>query len=338
MNNGQVTDLVFNFEISTLVAAAGGEPIIVPSPSAGGAFVGRQKIAENSSPFPRDRVFVNYSHFDGATIARGGIPVNRFVPGFEKTFWDGLGSFEFRFPFASTLSSTIFTDAATDTSHLEFGNITAGLKLLLLEHENFAIAAGAMCALPTADDTVVAMANGTSLIEVENQAVNFLPYVGGVVMPSSRWFAQGFAQCDFQANSNNVRVNNGGGLADAGDINDPTLLYFDAAVGYWVVRNDDPGSRLRAVIPTAELHYNTTIESNDVVNAGGFRVGTFAGQIDTLNMVLGTTFLLGDNSRLGLAYVTPIGNSSDQQFDGEVRVTYDLFPSRPNRGRLGSVP
>ncbi len=61
------------------------------------------KLSENTSPIPRDRVFVNYSYFDNVPLQQGGVDVNRFVPGFEKTFFNGITSVEVRAPMASTL-------------------------------------------------------------------------------------------------------------------------------------------------------------------------------------------------------------------------------------------
>ena len=92
-----------------------GYPVEIPNPGAGGV-VGRTKIADDTSPMPRDRVFFDYSFFDGVPLTPSGVNVNRFTPGFEKTFFGGLMSFEMKVPMATTLDSTIVEGGATDTS------------------------------------------------------------------------------------------------------------------------------------------------------------------------------------------------------------------------------
>jgi hypothetical protein len=78
------------------------------SPLAGGS---RDiKIAENDNCLPQNRVFFLYNHFQDAdsvdnTPAGGpavhrSIPIDRYTIGFEKTFCDGLWSYELRMPFS----------------------------------------------------------------------------------------------------------------------------------------------------------------------------------------------------------------------------------------------
>ena len=74
----------------------------IPSGTNGGV-VGQVKLAEGFSPIPQDRVYFNYSYFNQVPLSASGVNVNRFTPGFEKTFWDRLASVEFRTPMASTL-------------------------------------------------------------------------------------------------------------------------------------------------------------------------------------------------------------------------------------------
>ncbi len=126
--------------------------INAPSPGGGGN-VGRVKIAENNSPLPRDRVFHNFSYFDNVPLIESGVNVNRFIPGFEKTFFGGIASVEMRFPFASTLNSDIVAGGIPDDDNLEFGNIGIPLKVLIYQNPNVAFSTGLQVSLPTADDT-----------------------------------------------------------------------------------------------------------------------------------------------------------------------------------------
>ena len=178
--------------------------------------MGRQKIGENGSPLPRDRVFFNYSYFDNVPFTRQGIDVNRFTPGIEKTFIDGNASIEVRFPFATTLESDIVSDGPTGTSATEFGNITMYLKGLLVQTSENAVGAGLGIALPTADSMTVSMADGTPQVVISNEAVHLMPYIGGVRQTnSSPMFVQGFLQFDFDLNGNPVFADGGGGTLNA---------------------------------------------------------------------------------------------------------------------------
>ncbi len=74
-----------------------------------------------------------------------------------------------------------------------------------------------------------------------------------------------------------------------------------------------------------ELHYNRSLQPTDVVSSGGFRVGTIESDIQILNAVFGMTVEMGRDKSLSCGYVTPIGNGSDQQLDGELRVFFNWF-------------
>lgn len=167
----------------------GGEPqptprvVVVPNPGAAGAIVGREKIADNGSPLPRDRVFFNYSCFDNVPLAPGGVDVNRFTPGFEKTFFDGMTSIEMRFPFATTLNSNFLLDGFTNDDELEFGNLMIYTKALLYSSPTTAIGSGLGISVPTADDLNVGLTDGTTLVRVQNESVHLLPYIGGIHAP-----------------------------------------------------------------------------------------------------------------------------------------------------------
>ncbi len=121
------------------------------APSPGTTLVGRQKLADNASPLPQDRVFLGDTHFNDVLLTADGVDVDRFAPGFEKTFSDRLFSFEARFPFATTLSSDIVRGGVTNEDEVEFGNVALTLKALLYQYNGVSIAGGLGLSLPTAD-------------------------------------------------------------------------------------------------------------------------------------------------------------------------------------------
>ncbi|QDU40817.1 hypothetical protein Mal4_51790 [Maioricimonas rarisocia] len=305
--------------------ASYGYIVDVPNPSAGGS-VGRQKIGENTSPMPRDRVFFNYSFFENTNLARGGPNVHRFTPGFEKTFLDGDMSFELRTPFASTVGSDVIAGGAVNDDEVEFGNLTMYLKALLFETQTAALSAGLGVAVPTASDASVKLPNGQRLVGIENNSVHLLPFIGGLYTPSERFFAQGFLQLDVDANGNAVYADpDGMGLRKIGTAQDQTYLFLDLAVGYWVYLNPNSSGHLRGLAPTLEMHYNAALTSTDVVRSGGLQVGRDAGDVQLVNGVVGMTALLGQGSTLTAGYAVPLGGGNDQQFDGELRVMLNVF-------------
>jgi len=113
----------------------------------------RFKVAENVSPMPRDRVFVNYNHFENALKDHRGksISLDRYTPGFEKTFFDKSASLEVRLPVARGMSSSQDL-SSSDTQGSELGNLALAAKVILLRGSSWVISGGSSLTLPTGDD------------------------------------------------------------------------------------------------------------------------------------------------------------------------------------------
>ncbi|MGD9858157.1 MAG: hypothetical protein AB7U20_24705, partial [Planctomycetaceae bacterium] len=79
---------------------------------------------------------------------------------------------------------------------------------------------------------------------------------------------------------------------------------------------------LTGFAPMAELHYNRTIESGDMVNAGGFQIANIS-EFSLTNLVLGGLMTFGNGGSVSVAWATPIIGQDDRQFDSEVRVWFD---------------
>lgn len=298
--------------------------ICIPNP--GTSAVGRVKASENLSPLPRDRVYVNYSYFDNVPFQPGGVGVNRFVPGVEKTFFGGVTSIEVRAPFASTLTSDLISGAGlNDDSQFEWGNLSLISKTLLYRNERWAFSGGMQITVPTADDITVATATGTQLVYVENQSVHLMPFVGALFTPNDRFFAQGYIQVDTNVNNNPVAIRDPftGVLTNAGGLDDTDFLYMDLALGYWMYRSQCNCARVTGVAPIFEAHWNSSLENSQSVEQNGFRVGDFAGGMDLVNLVMGVVVECGGNTTLTTAFATPVAGGADQDFDGELRVIFN---------------
>lgn len=296
----------------------------IPSPSTGGV-LGTTKIAENTSPMPRDRMFFNYSYFNGVPLSPTGINLNRFTPGFEKTFGEGTSSVEVRLPFATTLNSNVSADGITDGDQLEFGNVSIVLKSLLHRDDEWAVSGGLQTTLPTADAINVNLADGTTVFQVKNQSVHLMPFVGALYTPNDRLFTQAYLQFDVVANGNDVMANlDLTKLRQLGTVQDNTFVYLDWSAGYWTYLAEDESAFLTGVAPMAELHMNQSLQGTDVVTGpNGFRLGTGGHNYSILNAVIGTTFQFGTQNALTIGYATPIGSSADQQFNGEFRMFFN---------------
>ncbi|MBI3840007.1 MAG: hypothetical protein HY288_18960 [Planctomycetia bacterium] len=290
-------------------------------PNAGGTR--RVKISENNSPIPRDRVFFAFNEFNNAALLvqqnePNLIDIQRYTPGFEKTFWDGQASIEFRSPLAYTQNSQVFLQGNGPIKHTQFGNISLALKFLLWREDNFALAAGTGINLPTAPDVQI-FQFGQPLLTLKNQSVHLLPYVGVYWAPTDRAYVQSFLQIDVDTNGNTVNVPNGG---PAGVLTEQTFLYADVSMGYWLYRNPE-AHLLTGIIPILEFHYNTTLQNADRVVARTdptqFTLGNSFNRLDITNVTAGSHFRLGPLSFLTIAGVFPLkSRESDRQFDSEI--------------------
>jgi hypothetical protein len=297
--------------------------INITTPAAGSGGLGFAKIAEGSSPIPHDRVFFNYGNYNSVPYGYGGSSLNRYTPGFEKTFLDGMTSLELRVPFASGVNADLITNgsALTNSGDTKFGNIALYSKVLLLQRQSYALSVGLGVTLPTANGTSVALSNGTPLLNIKNEAVHLQPFLGLAYAPDDRFFMQGFVQYDLAANGNSVALNTGTALRNAGTLTDSNHIFVDLGLGYWLYRNDcECASGITGVAPMFELHYTGAISDGDIVSAGPFQVGNFSGDLNMVNCVAGATFGFANGGNLSVAYTGPL--TGDRQFDGGLRVLY----------------
>jgi hypothetical protein len=313
-----------NFDFWDVVFSQTAE-VVIPGP--GGLVVGRMKLAENVSPLPRDRVFFNYSFFDNVPLRNPGINMSRYTPGFEKTFFNEMTSFELRAPFASTLDSQFAADTVPGSGHAEFGDVFMAFKALVCGGATWDVSGGLSLTLPTADNTIVGLSDGTELVKFENKSVHVMPFVGGLWTPSDRFFAQGFVQVDIDANGDPVYLNQyGTGLLPAGRMQETNFLYADLGIGYWMYRAGEFDNRpITGIAPTLEIHHNASLQSADVIRSGAFQIGQEYENVQMTDLVAGATVEWKMHSTLTAGYVIPVGDSNDQQFDGELRLFWNRW-------------
>jgi hypothetical protein len=292
---------------------------VMPLP---GNAVPRFKMAENTSPLPQDRLYFDFNSYTDVPLTDSPSSVRSFAPGFEKTFFDGVASFEMRLPMASTLSNDVFADGSTATAAGEVGNMGIALKTLLLRREKFLLSGGLAMSLPTAQDTQLITnrsPNATTLLEFQNQAVHLMPFFGGLWTPNDRWFAIGYVQIDVDANGDPVVINPNSRQPTIGRYHDTNYLYTDLGLGYWARRSENRDQFLTGLAYVLEFHWNQSLQGQQVLNVGGYQIGTPAENVSCTDLTVGAHLELYRMTTLTAAFVTPLTSDRDRQFDSQFR-------------------
>jgi hypothetical protein len=273
-------------------------------------FHGDFKIAENESPRPEDRVFVNYNFYSDTTgpgtffsvprqdtttttingnpatvttltpgVAPPRVDVHREVVGFEKTFLGGDASVELRAPVVQQSGAE-----AIDGS--DFGDLTVVLKYAFLNDRvsGDVLSAGLAVTLPTGPG--LAVPGGSELHSTLIQ-----PWTGALWY-FDRFYVEGFAS-----------------LVVPTDARDVTLLFNDVSVGYKLY--EAGGDRLiSAVIPTVEAHITTPLNHrND---------SSFVTAPDLVVLTAGSHFEIGQSATLSVGVAAPV--TGPRAFDVEALV------------------
>lgn len=304
------------FDSSFGYSATGAASVISPTEST----VGRIKQAENYSPIPANRIFLDYAAYQNVPIGtRGGLPadvdVERFTVGLERTFLDGMMSFEIRMPLAVTLDSGVNVNGSSDVNHLEAGNLNVALKALLYENENVILATGLGARSPTAND--LTFSGGTTTIEVENQSLHLLPYLGLLLTPGDTFFGQAVVQVDVDVNGNGVFQTTGNlPRTFQGDLRDQTFLFTSFTVGAWLY--DDPcADRLTSAAGTIELHHSTTVSDPDTINTETLAITQNQDDFNSSTIIAGLHLFYAGGAQVTFGYGVPVGD--DRFADGEFR-------------------
>jgi len=294
--------------------------------------LGRQKITENMTPVPTDRFIFDYSYFHGVPLPYGKMPVNRFTPGLEKTFFNKQVSVEMRFPFAATIDNTLHTNNENRLNVARIGDATAILKFLVFKRERLAMTLGLGMSLPLAEDTrLFDSTTGREVIRSKNQSVHLMPYVGLLYAPNDRVFIQSYFQVDADANGSSIYVADlaGEGTLFAGRAKERTFAYTSLSMGYWMFRNYcQHGTLKNGMNLMGELHWTQSIDRSAGVRHQQdnylFDIGREQRNYTVVNMTLGSRFLINEKTNIGIGYSVPLRNKT-RQFDGELRVAVNRY-------------
>lgn len=320
-----------------------GDPIgRLQIPRTGGLALRRVKLAENSSPLPIDRWIGNYNLFDSVD---GIGDVTRFTFGVERTFDDGLKSFEARISFAHTLSSNQIYRVpppqnppippfVTRNLDDEFGNLVLTYKQIVRPLDDGIVTAGIGISLPTADDQFLFNQNPTNpilLMKVHNDAAHLMPFIAFMRQPNEKLMIQGFAQIDFATSANPVLIRTSaqpGELSDAAKIEAVPILFFDIGLAYKWIENRE--GLINAVTPLLELHYSLGMRDRDQLQfprSGPPGIFNFepSGRISVLNLTAGTSLQMGDSIFVRPAVSIPLSNGAGANYDYEFGVHVNIL-------------
>lgn len=270
-------------------------------------------------------MYFDYSFYGNVPINDPGIGVNAFSTGFEKTFFDGIMSFELRAPMASTLDHNIYFDNTTRTSVGEFGDLGLVFKTLLLRNERFAFSGGLAMTVPTGPNEQFFSNHSDTDVDVsmKNESVHLMPFLGFLWTPNDRWFSISYLQIDVDSNGTPISVdNNEQGLVPMGRYREPTFMYLDVSLGYWMYRSDSQNRYITGLAPVVEVHVNQSLEKSPVLISGDNQVGgdingNPVNNITIIDLMVGLHAQLGEKTTLTTAYCVPA--TGDRQFEGEFR-------------------
>ena len=247
------------------------------------------KIADDSSPRPLDRVYVNFNYYNNlGQVPPAGPAISGYVEtiGFEKTFWDGNASIGMRLPFLQ-LVGTGFNNSSV-------GDLSLSAKYAFINERDTVLSAGLSITVPTGPCATLPSGNTIN-------PVFFQPFVG-LLLNSDGAFLHGFSSIMIPTDSRDV-----------------TLWFNDIGVGYWLYRDCTNTRIISAITPTFEVHVNTPLNNRYPGAANNPNVVPFA---DDVNLTMGATFFLGDTATLGGAYCLPV--TGPRPFCGEVILQFNL--------------
>ncbi|MGE0755533.1 MAG: hypothetical protein AB7F89_01240 [Pirellulaceae bacterium] len=307
-----------------LAASEGSQELFTDLPLVAGGR--RTKLSDNNSPVVMDRAYFTFQHFHNvlqfdADPSQGTLPrdssVNRLVLGFEHVIAGGPWSLDVRIPL---LSQPRYPGAPFTCDGGVLGNITLTPKWMFWTSDILILATGLGVDLPTGADSVVTVFE--TEYALRNRAVHLLPFVGMLTTPTDRTYLSFFTQFDFAAGSNPVEVTDHffDVTTRPGLFTEQNLLHLDLAGGYWL--EQDGAGVLSALATLTELHYTTTLQDSDHVDASTLfgpaaTIANASNRQDALNLTAGFHAVLWNTTAVRLGAIVPLLAGDNRLFDAE---------------------
>ncbi len=254
------------------------------------------KIADNQTPRPTDRVFGNFNYYDNVNRSlneRLGAPIQnmivyRQVYGFEKTFFDQWASIGVREPINTLNIQSSRQFPGLGGTSTAFGNLNVFTKVILWQDKvGNLISGGLSIDIPTGPNSFAGFPTilGKNVTDIQ-------PYLGYIFTNGGNWFVQGFSS-----------------IAVPTDSALPTMIFVDAALGYYAYRDTTQGSFLTAVVPTFESHLNIPLNHNLLNYSDTYGTPT------VVDLTFGLNTEFSRRSILTLGYALPV--TGPGPFSGE---------------------
>ncbi len=198
---------------------------------------GQYKIAENESPMPQDRLFINYNYYSGFSEVAILDTVHREIIGFEKTLFDERFSIGLRLPFFQVRATLPPTSPGPDHFNDTY-DLGIVLKYALIRNRDSGnvLSTGLVITPPTSSLPRLVFPDGT-----ETHSTLLQPFVG-YIWNKNKFFVQGFTS-----------------LMAPTDSRDVTFLFNDVGIGYQVYHRSGE-QFLNSIVPTFEVHVNTQLD------------------------------------------------------------------------------
>lgn len=287
-------------------------------------YIRAMKYSDNQSPIPQDRIYTNFNYFNNvnyATNQRFGAPVSsmqiyRYVLGFEKTIFGGMGSIGFS-ESLNTLSARSSFQGLGGTS-TAMGDLNLFGKFILWQRWNTDQNVpgyggfGYPAQYPGARDGGL-FSGGLSM----NLPTGPGSFAGSNFSKSYRNIAlQPFVAYFFT--KGNFYIHGFESIVVPTDPNDVTMLFNDVGVGYYVYRNPRLDTFLTAFAPIFELHVNVPLNHTDV-----FNVKDPVGTPTVVDLTLGANTQFGQRTVLTLGAVAPV--SGPRPFSVEAVAQLNIY-------------
>ncbi len=270
------------------------------------------KIAENQSPVPQDRFYFNMNYFNDVnkTLDRAfqapiqGIEIYRYVFGFEKTFNGGMGSVGIRVPIDNVFARSAVSGLNQGGNSTAMGDLTVYIKhIFAINKVTGSVASGGVAISP---QTAPGRFGGAPFLAPSN-STSIQPFFAFLINHDRLYF-QGFTAIDVPA-----------------DPAQPTLIYNDLGLGYYLYRDNQSNRLITAVAPTVEAHINTPIN-----HTGAYNAFDKNGTPDIVNITSGLNTRFRQNSILTMGVVTPVTGPRPFSIEGTVLLNVYFGRSRRN--------
>lgn len=265
------------------------------------------KIADNESPWPRNRAFVTTEYFRqvGDTTA-----ITQETLGFERVFNQNRSSIGMRLPFYTVdpgvLSNPLSPSQPVGTFGLgtstrgNLGDLTLIYKRAVIfdPPNGNVLSVGAAVVAPTGPATLASVTPAYTVNGVYHWGAiqPYMAFYRSIGQAFNGLFLQGFSSIDRPFSAH-----------------DATFWYNDFGVGYYYRRDVPRG--LTGVVPNFEVHVNTPLGGRtqtvtatpDLAALSGFT--SVMGQVqyyNQVNLTSGITFIFNRRTTLALAAVAPV--------------------------------